>query len=520
MHENTTTLDELCFYSLVASGYRGSPPGKRVAPTTPKHRAYYVHIHQTFRTVSTPFATPILCDAKDLTVGTSQVNLIASPQRQSYPKLKLVPRIPQQKKEKTKVGTTFVERFCRRCDIGIRHPAKLDHDWLLDPNFRQIRARLDAGSTRDQTYGQPCVIGFLSGTAPNCKRSSLLREKSARKAFAVLRIIRRTFSRITHMDFQIFYGAFVRTLLEYANQRAATKMVTGRKSVDYETRLVVLDLFPLEYRRLRGDLTLTYALFEQGLANRVLTGDPANTRRGHGLDVLAVSQASRNHKLHTCSFTAHRLLVKPTTGLPYMLHTAWRVSAGYAFNLTLAQKMIQMYQSSAIVPKPERTLLALNADSKMSVITAQKRSSDFALSTLQAEHERKELESDKYKLMTDCGVLKIKMDLLEKESEVGRNRMRELEEQMNERLDKTVKACNVSESNLLLDILLLLLVRWFHSTLVFAVYPKLQSKSLYASRDSEAIASIGAEVATTFFPLKKSFRLAGYSSIVVSTPYV
>ncbi|GAA48193.1 hypothetical protein CLF_101297 [Clonorchis sinensis] len=42
------------------------------------------------------------------------------------------------------------------------------------------------------------------------------------------------------------------------------------------------DLFPLEYRRLRGDLILTYALFEQGLANRFFTVDPANTRRGHG----------------------------------------------------------------------------------------------------------------------------------------------------------------------------------------------------------------------------------------------
>ncbi|GAA52707.1 hypothetical protein CLF_108652 [Clonorchis sinensis] len=52
--------------------------------------------------------------------------------------------------------------------------------------------------------------------------------------------------------------------------------------MDYETRLVVLDLFPLEYRRLRGDLILTYALFEQGLANRFFTVDPANTRRGHG----------------------------------------------------------------------------------------------------------------------------------------------------------------------------------------------------------------------------------------------
>ncbi|GAA57413.1 hypothetical protein CLF_112687 [Clonorchis sinensis] len=59
-------------------------------------------------------------------------------------------------------------------------------------------------------------------------------------------------------------------------------MVAGPKSMDYETRLVVLDLFPLEYRRLRGDLILTYALFEQGLANKFFTVDPANTRWGHG----------------------------------------------------------------------------------------------------------------------------------------------------------------------------------------------------------------------------------------------
>ncbi|KER31795.1 hypothetical protein T265_02027 [Opisthorchis viverrini] len=127
---------------------------------------------------------------------------------------------------------------------------------------------------------------------------ALHHEKSAQKAFAVLRMIRRTFSRITRMDFQILYGAYVRPLLEYANQvvysgrtkdvtliervqRAATRMVAGLKSVDYETRLAMLDLFPLEYRRLRGDLILTYALFEQSLANRFFTVDPANTRRGH-----------------------------------------------------------------------------------------------------------------------------------------------------------------------------------------------------------------------------------------------
>ncbi|KER29848.1 hypothetical protein T265_03641 [Opisthorchis viverrini] len=113
-------------------------------------------------------------------------------------------------------------------------------------------------------------------------------------------MIRRTFSRITRMNFQILYGAYVRPLLEYANQvfysgrtkdftliervqRAATRMVAGLKSVDYETRLATLDLFPLEYRRLRGDLILTYALFEQSLANRFFTVDPANTRRGHSV---------------------------------------------------------------------------------------------------------------------------------------------------------------------------------------------------------------------------------------------
>ncbi|GAA47618.1 pol-related protein [Clonorchis sinensis] len=80
-------------------------------------------------------------------------------------------------------------------------------------------------------------------------------------------MIRRTFFRITRTDFQILY---VRPLLGYATpvvysgrtkdviliecvQRAATNMVAGLKSMDYETRLAVLDPFPLEYRRLRGD---------------------------------------------------------------------------------------------------------------------------------------------------------------------------------------------------------------------------------------------------------------------------
>ncbi|GAA52030.1 retrovirus-related Pol polyprotein from type-2 retrotransposable element R2DM [Clonorchis sinensis] len=81
---------------------------------------------------------------------------------------------------------------------------------------------------------------------------SLHHEKSAQKALAVLRMIRRTFSRVTRMDFQRPHTPYVRplqviysvrtkdvTLIERV-QRAATKMIAGLKSMDYETRLAVI----------------------------------------------------------------------------------------------------------------------------------------------------------------------------------------------------------------------------------------------------------------------------------------
>ncbi|GAA53936.1 hypothetical protein CLF_111671 [Clonorchis sinensis] len=44
-------------------------------------------------------------------------------------------------------------------------------------------------------------------------------------------------------------------------QRGARRIVPGPKCADHEARLVVLDLFPLEYHRLRGDPIPTFALF-------------------------------------------------------------------------------------------------------------------------------------------------------------------------------------------------------------------------------------------------------------------
>ena len=121
---------------------------------------------------------------------------------------------------------------------------------------------------------------------------------AAKKGFAVLAMIKRTFPRIQARDFHTLYGVYVRPLLEYASQvvhsglckdalaiervqRRATKLVCGLRNIDYPSRLRTLNLFPLEYRRLRGDLIFTFFLFRSGLAEKFFIMCPDNNRRGH-----------------------------------------------------------------------------------------------------------------------------------------------------------------------------------------------------------------------------------------------
>jgi hypothetical protein len=128
---------------------------------------------------------------------------------------------------------------------------------------------------------------------------------AAKKGFAVLAMIKRTFPHIQANDFHTLYGVYVRPILEYASQvvhsglrkdalaiervqRRATKLVCGLRNVDYPSRLRELNLFPLEYRRLRGDLIFTFFLFRSGLADKFFTMCPENNLRGHDKKIFKI----------------------------------------------------------------------------------------------------------------------------------------------------------------------------------------------------------------------------------------
>ncbi|KAF6776333.1 hypothetical protein AHF37_07033, partial [Paragonimus kellicotti] len=81
---------------------------------------------------------------------------------------------------------------------------------------------------------------------------------------------------------QVVYTGLKKDILTVERvQRAATKLVTGLRNVAYESRLEILDLYPLEYRRLRGDLILTHFFFRVGLVEQFFMIANDDGRRGH-----------------------------------------------------------------------------------------------------------------------------------------------------------------------------------------------------------------------------------------------
>ena len=156
------------------------------------------------------------------------------------------------------------------------------------------------GSIQLQRVDQHKVLGFLINS--NLSFSSH-QQQASKTAFRVLNMIRRNFPRITREDFHFLYGTYVRPLLEYGSQiahsglirdrnslehvqRRATKMVHGLSGIPYPMRMEILNLYPLEVRRVRGDLFLMFNLFSSGLVDRFFTRSNLDHLRGHNRKIF------------------------------------------------------------------------------------------------------------------------------------------------------------------------------------------------------------------------------------------
>lgn len=141
------------------------------------------------------------------------------------------------------------------------------------------------------------VVHSSMGVSEQCK-------KAAHTANKHLGLLRRTFGHFDSGIIHILIATYIRPHLEYTvqvwspwlkkdqrlleqPQRRATKLVPGLRNVEYGKRLAVLNLYSVAYRRLRGDLILTYNILHTAdHPCRTLLPQSNNTRlRGHTLKI-------------------------------------------------------------------------------------------------------------------------------------------------------------------------------------------------------------------------------------------
>ena len=135
---------------------------------------------------------------------------------------------------------------------------------------------------------------------------SLQCTKAATKAMTSLRIIKRTFKHIDKESFPILYKAYIRPHVEYCVQawnpylvkdikaiekiqRRATKLVPSLREKPYQDRLEELNLYPLEIRRLRGDLIVVFKILnglEDIQPDQLFTRSHNTRTRGHNFKLF------------------------------------------------------------------------------------------------------------------------------------------------------------------------------------------------------------------------------------------
>ena len=133
------------------------------------------------------------------------------------------------------------------------------------------------------------------------------------KATQILAVIRRSFVLIDEYTLPLLFKSLVRPHLEYGNlvwgpfnradqraiervQRRATRLVTSIRHHDYQTRLRILKLPSLYYRRRRGDMIHLYQMMHAGVdveASEMFTLNAGGFTRGHSLKICKPHVSAR-----------------------------------------------------------------------------------------------------------------------------------------------------------------------------------------------------------------------------------
>ncbi|CAH8460660.1 unnamed protein product [Schistosoma bovis] len=154
-------------------------------------------------------------------------------------------------------GLTFNTSKCKV--VHLRHVADYSYN-LRDSSLLVSQAEKDLG----------VLVPHDLKSYANC-------DKNTFRVNLALVTLERIFGQFDGRTFHIILNSFIRPHLEYGNivlppslqkgkdtleciQRRATKSVRGLKFKPYKGRLQSLKLYPLEYRRLRGDLLMAYII--------------------------------------------------------------------------------------------------------------------------------------------------------------------------------------------------------------------------------------------------------------------
>lgn len=195
--------------------------------------------------------------------------------------------------------------------------------WLLPVNKEKCHV-LPIGSS--QSSGTYHLGGYLLDEStserdlgviitPDLKPTEDIRKRSA-AASRLVWAIRRSFDRLTPTTFRLLFSAHVRPILEFGQpavypitkqennwlervQRRASKLIEGFKELKYQERLQKLNMFSLDYRRMRADLLYTWRILRGELGEDIkefFDVSDVNTR-GHAKKLVKRRRLRINHSV-------------------------------------------------------------------------------------------------------------------------------------------------------------------------------------------------------------------------------